>query len=125
MFKHDHIFHEREQETILNTHIDTLAVIARSVFDETDMYSGRRVMMRAGFGDERWWDSSNEKHWEDDELTDVTPLIEAKVTDEMVKRVIYRAESLGYIERVFGEVDGIDHNAMAELAAAALGLETA
>ena len=66
---------------------DAVAVIARSVFDEADMYSGRRVMMRAGFGDERWWDSSNEKHWEDDELTDVTPLIEQKVTDEMVARL--------------------------------------
>ena len=64
-------------------------------------------------------------HARTEDLRDVTPLIEAKVTDEMVKRALGEAEEHGYIERVFGEVDGIDQNAFRAILTAALGLEIA
>ena len=52
-----------------------------------------------------------------DDLTDVTPLIEAKVTDEMAKRA--RAQSMKW------EFGGISGNAARAILTAALGLETA
>lgn len=120
--------------------------------DESDVCSNTRILSRAPKPNPAWHDAvaviagtrdfgyprvfvkDDDGFWNDalagrgyfpDELLDVTPLIEQKVTDEMVKRAIDKAEALGYIERVFGEIDGIDHNAMAEIVTAALGLETA
>lgn len=102
---------------------DAVAVMARSVFDGPDNYSGRRVMMRAGFGDDRWWDSSNEKHWEDDELADVTPLIEAKVTDEMTLR--YLNHSWDAAETELHAFEEVEVRTARNALTAALGLETA
>ena len=62
-------------------------------------------------------------HARTEDLRDVTPLIEAKVTDEMVKRALCEGEALGYIERTSRKIDGIDQNAFRAILTAALGLE--
>ena len=71
-----------------------------------------------------WIDSEGRKYTTG-VLRDVTPLIEAKVTDEMVKRALCEGEALGYIERTSRKIDGIDQNAFRAILTAALGLEIA
>ena len=64
------------------------------------------------------WDDEGGCHWAyTEDLRDVTPLIEAKVADEMVKRA--RAQSMKW------EFGGISENAARAILTAALGLETA
>ena len=63
----------------------------------------------------RWIDNQGITYTAE-QLSDVTPLIEAKVTDEMVKRA--RAESMKW------EFGGISENAARAMLTAALGLET-
>ena len=67
------------------------------------------------YGPPRWIDNQGITYTAE-QLSDVTPLIEAKVTDEMVKRA--RAESMKW------EFGGISENAARAMLTAALGLET-
>ena len=96
---------------------------APAVIASTD-YCERQVWQRDTTYGTPWYGTEGDGAVTSD-LRDVTPLIEAKVTDEMVKRALGEAEEHGYIERVFGEVDGIDQNAFRAILTAALGLEIA
>ena len=88
---------------------DAVAVMA-----DTPGRPERRVFIRDV--EQGWW-SDADSSYETDELAHVTPLIEAKVTDAMVKRA--RAQSMKW------EFGGISENAARAMLTAALGLETA
>ena len=92
---------------------DAVAVIAH-----VDDFRGaqRRVFVRrtADFGGICWEDEFSE--WSPDELIDPVPLIEAKVTDEMIDRIL---------DVIDARFDNYPAGIGEELAVAALGLETA
>ena len=67
-------------------------------------------------GKPRYWEGPEGDVVHEDSLEDVTPLIEATVTDAMVKRA--RAQSMKW------EFGGISENAARAMLTAALGLET-
>ena len=81
--------------------------------DENGMVSG----VWRPEGKPRYWEGPEGDVVHEDSLEDVTPLIEAKVTDAMVKRA--RAQSMKW------EFGGISENAARAMLTAALGLETA
>ena len=81
--------------------------------DENGMVSG----VWRPEGKPRYWEGPEGDVVHEDSLEDVTPLIEAKVTDAMVKRA--RAQSMKW------EFGGISENAARAILTAALGLETA
>lgn len=84
---------------------DAVAVIA-----QTAGRDDRRAFIR---GDDGWWEDAD-CSYEADELAYVTPLIEAKVTDEMIDRVLdVIAARFDNYPAGFGE----------EIAVAALGIE--
>lgn len=58
-----------------------------------------------------------------DELSDVTPLIPAVVTDGMVVRATHAAVVRGVLELTYGMVDKADHERFRAILTAALGLE--
>ena len=80
--------------------------------DENGMVSG----VWRPEGKPRYWEGPEGDVVHEDSLEDVTPLIEAKVTDAMVKRA--RAQSMKW------EFGGISENAARAMLTAALGLET-
>jgi len=86
---------------------------AAAVMADTPGCPERRVFIR--YDEPGWWGDADSSY-ETDELAHVTPLIEAKVTDEMVKRA--RAQSMKW------EFGGISEDAARAILAAALGLET-
>ena len=92
---------------------------AVAVIAHVDDFRGaqRRVFVRrtADFGGICWEDEFSE--WPPDDLIDPVPLIEAKVTDEMVERAAQSLEDAGW-----DTSDGND--ALTDALAAALGLET-
>ena len=73
----------------------------------------RRVFIR---DDEPGWWGDADSSYETDELAHVTPLIEAKVTDEMIDRIL---------DVIDARFDNYPAGIGEELAVAALGIETA
>ena len=96
---------------------------APAVIASTD-YCERQVWQRDTTHENRWYGTAGDGAVASD-LRDATPLVEAKVTDEMVKRALCEGEALGYIERTSRKIDGIDQNAFRAILTAALGLEIA
>lgn len=95
---------------------DAVAVRARwedPSGDESEPFDGVDTFVNSGDG---WWIGGYDNARPAEELHDVTPLIEAKVTDEMVTRA--HAEML---RRGLGDYS---NRALASIIAAALGLET-
>ena len=72
----------------------------------------RRVFIR--YDEPGWW-GDVDSSYETDELAHVTPLIEAKVTDEMIDRIL---------DVIAARFDNYPAGIGEEIAAAALGLET-
>ena len=91
--------------------VNARAIIARTDEDpRPSVWTWHKSMDR--------WDDEGGCHWANtDDLRDVTPLIEAKVTDEMVDRVREYKDFTG--RRYFASREGARH-----LLAIALGLET-
>ncbi len=86
-------------------------MLASCKYDAPDQ--GRGTFINAGFG--HWLDESGERYVSSD-LTDVTPLIKAEVTDEMVGRALDAADR--------HEAAVINTRIMREALTTALGLET-
>ena len=93
---------------------DAVAVLARSA-SEADQ--SKRAVWTWDAAMERWYDEGG-CHWANtDDLRDVTPLIEAKVTDEMVTRAQVEMMRLG--------LGDYSDRTLASILAAALGLDPA
>ena len=90
---------------------DALAVVAECKHDAPDRGRGTFINDRSG----QWLDESGERYVSSD-LTDVTPLVKAEVTDEMVGRALDVADR--------HEAAVINTRIMREALTAALGLET-
>lgn len=89
---------------------DALAVLASCKYDAPDRGRGTFINDRRG----QWLDESGKRYVSDD-LTDVTPLIKAEVTDEMVER------ARDYMSVNTGQTH--THKAIRGVLTAALGLE--
>ena len=90
---------------------DALAVLAGCKHDAPDRGRGTFINDRSG----QWLDESGERY-DSDDLTDVTPLIKAEVTDEMVERGARVSTPAG--------VRYLHPSEVREVLTAALGLET-
>ena len=96
---------------------DAVAVRARwedPSGDESEPFDGVDTFVNGGDG---WWIGGYDNARPAEELHDVTPLIEAKVTDEMVTRA--------HVEMLRRGLGDYSDRALASIIAAALGLETA
>lgn len=88
-------------------------VLAYAPNDITDYGEGRPVYYRNADG--TFSDYEDRGRWNPDELRDVTPLIEAKVTDEMVTRAQVEMMRLG--------LGDYSDKTLASIIAASLGIE--